>query len=161
MLSSFNKFVEGIENETNGKKRTGADALEVTCGMITKELINTQDFERSYQKAFKKCKNDLGPYFRQIYNILKFLSRQRNINSDQKKFYSNILRSQLSSAELSLLMFNCATSYGIKKMNPLVKEFDLLKHCDDLNFQKMGGHLKATYKDWKFMKDHLDYATKP
>jgi len=49
----------------------------------------------------------LGHYFRNLYQILKFIERNEERFDKDLKRYINILRSQLSSYELMILFFNC------------------------------------------------------
>ena len=70
---------------------------------------------------------DTGHYFRNLYNIMKFI---KNSTITNKKLYTNIIRAQLSSYELVLLFYNCLSEVGNQKFKPLVEEFALLKNMD-------------------------------
>lgn len=59
-----------------------------------------------------------------LYNIVKLVHRTDGID---KRFYANIVRAQLSSAELMLLFYNCLSNWGSEKFKPFVEEFALLK----------------------------------
>ncbi|EIJ36986.1 putative phage abortive infection protein [Thiothrix nivea] len=72
---------------------------------------------------------DLGQYFRTLYNILKFIDNNKEI--DNKKLYTNLLRAQLSRYELALLFYNCLSDFGEQKMAPLVKKYEILKHLEE------------------------------
>ena len=50
----------------------------------------------------------LGHYFRNLYQILKFLDSDEALNAAGRQKYASVLRAQLSSDELALLMVNCA-----------------------------------------------------
>jgi Putative phage abortive infection protein len=96
-----------------------------------KQLQNLGDgygYRRSYIKDIKEVStlqgkyadfysevygDELGQYFRTIYNILKFVDANKLISD--KKIYTNLLRAQLSRYELSLLFYNCLSSFGEKK----------------------------------------------
>ena len=69
----------------------------------------------------------VGHYFRNLYNLIKFVDRNDNMNYEDKKVYTNIVRAQLSSYELLLLFYNCLSKYGSEKFKPLVEEYHLLK----------------------------------
>ncbi|MMZ56900.1 hypothetical protein D3C73_643680 [compost metagenome] len=56
---------------------------------------------------------DLGHYFRVLYNTYKYLDASEISMSDKKRF-SNILRAQLSNYELLLIYYNCLGSHGDK-----------------------------------------------
>lgn len=89
------------------------------------EIVLSNIIESSYEKFYEKYESDLSHYFRTIYNIIKFVDHS---SIDNKKFYTNILRSQLSSHELLLLTYNCRSFHGCEKMLPYLKTYDLLKH---------------------------------
>lgn len=130
MLRSFNSFLETIERMEGAGQRLrtvkGANALAVILRKFDSlESLPGRDFSSQYNIFYKTNIHDLGPFFRQIYQILKYVS---DSNVDNKKFYSNILRAQMSSAELTLLAYNLQSKYGSEKMAPLMYEFDFLKH---------------------------------
>ncbi len=83
-----------------------------------------EPFLEHYDIFFEEYQTDLGHYFRLLYNIVKLVSKTDNI---EKTFYTNLVRAQLSSAELSLLFYNCISRNGNEKFKPLVEEFALLK----------------------------------
>jgi len=83
------------------------------------------DFLRRYETFYISRQHTLGHYFRLLYNIIKFVKRAEEI--DDKKFYVNLVRAQLSSDELVLILYNCLSKWGIQKFKPLIEEFALLK----------------------------------
>lgn len=93
-------------------------------------LINEvamQDLERFrtyYDLFYRQHQAALGHYFRLLYNIVKLVKRTEEID---KRFYTNLVRAQLSSAELQLIFYNCLSVWGSEKFKPLVEEFALLK----------------------------------
>ena len=77
----------------------------------------------SYNSIFLAHQSDLGHYFRTIYNIIKFVNESKPENP---KYYTNIVRAQLSTYEHLLLFYNCYSKYGEVKFKPLVIEYSLL-----------------------------------
>ncbi|CUH54074.1 putative phage abortive infection protein [Shimia marina] len=69
---------------------------------------------------------NLGPYFRLMYNCVRQIENS-GASEEEKEAYSKILRAQLSSPEVKLLMFNCSTSWG-EEFKPWVEKYRLLKH---------------------------------
>ena len=72
----------------------------------------------------------LSTYFIHLYQMLKLIN-DTQFSSQYKKNYSNILRSQLTNQELSLLILNClrvGTDDG--EFRKLVIEFEVLEHLD-------------------------------
>lgn len=80
-----------------------------------------------YDDLYKHFGADLSYYFRNLYNIFKFI---KTSSIEDKKRYSNFLRAQLSPSEAALLMYNCSSHYGLEYFKPLVVEFNLVKHFD-------------------------------
>ena len=89
-------------------------------GHHQKDRTNTK-----YLNVFKEYDQSVSKYFRNLYQILKFISCS-SINN--KKFYSNILRAQLSHNELELLFYHCASDFGSEKFILLLIEFEFLEH---------------------------------
>lgn len=93
-------------------------------------LINehaTTDPEKAaatYLLFYRDHQAVLGHYFRLLYNLVKFVDAAPNID---KRFYTNLLRAQLSSSELLLIFYNCLSSMGRDKFKPLVEKYALLK----------------------------------
>jgi len=85
-------------------------------------LINS-----AYDEFFKKYQAEIGHYYRNLYNLIKFVKESEIEN---KKRYTNIVRAQLSSYELSVLFYNCIHDVGRKKFKPLIEEFELLENMD-------------------------------
>ena len=84
-------------------------------------------FTKLYMKLYNEFQSQLGHYFRYLYNIFKFLNSD-NVNSENKIFFSKLVRSQLSNYELSILFYNCLSEHGNKKFKPLVEKFALFKN---------------------------------
>lgn len=85
---------------------------------VQEEFANT-----AYENFFEQQHSDLGHYFRTIYNIVKFINDRKPENP---KYYTNLLRSQLSTYEHLLLFYNCQSTYGIEKFKPLIIEYSML-----------------------------------
>ena len=90
-----------------------------------KTLIN-----EAYEKFYERSQADVGHYFRNLYQIIKFIRNADVVKTADKKIYTNIVRAQLSSNELALLFYNCLSDYGRGKFKPLLEEFAFL---DNMN----------------------------
>lgn len=94
-----------------------------------KEMSQTgSELERinaAYKDFSRENLSEIGHYFRTLYNIVKFVDRS---NVADKRFYTNLIRAQLSSYELALLFYNCLSDLGREKFKPLVEEYSLLKN---------------------------------
>lgn len=81
--------------------------------------------QQSYTHFNQRYQNELGHYFRTLYNIIKFV---RNSDVGDKNLYTNLVRAQLSSQELLLLFYVGLSEEGYQKFKPLIEEFALLKN---------------------------------
>lgn len=78
----------------------------------------------SYEVFYNNYHNQLGHYFRTLYNVIKFVD---NSNLEDRRFYTNLVRAQLSSSELCLIFYNGVNRYGVEKFKPLIQKYTLLK----------------------------------
>jgi len=102
--------------------------------------------ENSYLKFYETKQMELGHYFRILYNIVKYVDKSEIEN---KKFYTNILRAQMSNQELLLLFYNSLTSLGRDKFKPLIEEFCLLKNMPQellLNITHVDLYARSAFK---------------
>jgi len=114
--------------------------------------------EERYEKFYLKYAHDqLGHYFRNLYQIVKLIESSQIEN---KKFYTNIIRAQLSSNELYLLFYNGLSSFGHEKFFPLLVKYEFFEHLpvadDILQSDAMKYGLKAFGKSpaWKVRFHH-------
>lgn len=92
------------------------------------EGIHPTDYSllnEKYFTFFKKYQSELGNYFRNLYNIIKFVNES---DIEDKHKYVNFLRAQLSNYELLMMFYNCHYSLGRAKFRPLIIEYSILKH---------------------------------
>lgn len=90
-----------------------------------------------YQIIQNRHNDVAGHYFRNLYQILAFvdqystplISRDPNVEHQSRKRYTNILRAQLSSHELSTLFYNCLDSMvDAGAFRALLIEYEFLEH---------------------------------
>lgn len=75
-------------------------------------------------------KDIFGSYFRNIYQILRFLSNNK-FDDETKKKYSSILRAQLSNQQLAFFVLNCLSDkVDAVKLKKLLIEFSILEHLN-------------------------------
>jgi len=98
----------------------------------------------AYLKFHNRFQHQTGHYFRNLYNIVKFV---KNSDIENKQFYVNLLRAQLSSHELTLMFYNCLSELGITKFKLLVEEFALL---ENMNQTKVSREHLSLYRDGAF-----------
>ncbi len=104
--------------------------------------------DEKYEKLFAKYQQQVGYYFRSLYNFVKFVD-QSDFPKDYeaKKFYTNLIRAQLSSNELGILFYNCLSERGAE-FKKLVEKYALLKDMDFkvlINEKDKGLYDKSAY----------------
>jgi Putative phage abortive infection protein len=87
-------------------------------------LEHYESFSLHYEMFYREHQAALGHYFRLLYNIIKLVKHTKTVD---QRFYTNLVRAQLSSAELKLIFYNCISDWGSERFKPLVEEFALLK----------------------------------
>lgn len=104
------------------------------------ELCNT-----AYIRFSNSRQIHVGHYFRTLYNIVKFVAVS---DIEPKQLYINILRAQLSSSELTVLFYNCLSTFGNQKFKPFVEQFGFLENMilGDLTDPRH----KDLYQQWAF-----------
>ncbi|MFC0047371.1 putative phage abortive infection protein [Rheinheimera tilapiae] len=147
-------FLEGCRRDVfyqgfQGPAVEGRDAIKALYDAFTENFLCkwVQDSSLEYKMVFKdECKtlegvsveysnfyakygDELGQYYRTLYNLLKLVDRAEFV--DDKTVYTNLVRAQLSRYELLLLFYNCISRFGIEKMAPLIKRYNILKHIEN------------------------------
>jgi len=132
MLALHNQIVGAIDRVWVGLPHTGRDCFVGFYDMFDSEFRNTNNdarflsqIQEGYMSLYEDIQPDVGHYFRNLYHIVKFVDQS---SVDDKRFYTNLVRAQLSSHELLLLFYNCLTALGEEKFKPLVERYELLKH---------------------------------
>lgn len=102
------------EQSTSNVVASGRDCFSVIYKKLNKVYENnrkdnndTIDYVNAvYENFSDQYSQDLGHYFRYLYNIFKFIDES---SAEDKKLYTNIVRAQLSDYELLLLFYNSLT----------------------------------------------------
>lgn len=81
-------------------------------------------------RVHKRFESRLAPFFRLIYTVLDRLKHDQHLSDDEKARYGNLLRSQLTSHEISLMALN-GTADVSKDLASLITEFHLLKYLPE------------------------------
>jgi hypothetical protein len=63
-----------------------------------------------------------------LYNIIKFVDGASGV---ELGFYAKLVRAQLSSNELELLLYNCLSKWGAE-FKPFVEKYEMLKNVSEL-----------------------------
>ncbi len=149
LLRLHNDIVNAIDvrDENARVTFTGRDCFEVFSNYLNKCHMQTgrdgsgdelERIETFYTRHYHKHQSDLGHYFRNLYNIVKFVD---NSNVPDKRLYTNLVRAQLSSYELVLLFYNCLSTKGKEKFHPIIEKYSLLKHLQKNKLLDQDNHV--------------------
>jgi hypothetical protein len=142
-----------------GKNTVGRSAFEhmyrelkyVYDSHPTRLSLSQEEVIRNvYKDFFKIFQPFVGHYFRDLYNIVKFIHLS-GFSEEERKKYTNLIRAQLSSNELLLLFYNCLSDVG-KPFHEWVEFYNLLKTTPNSELLDKD-HVKF-YPKTKFDLDH-------
>lgn len=121
--------VDILEDKDYNGKQAISKLFDIYQSYIKKnsDKKNNIDIKTLYNNFYKEYNEIVGHYFRNIYHILKFIEKQTDENLIDKKFYSNLLRAQLSNRELALLLINALSIHGSSKLLPLLIKFEFME----------------------------------
>lgn len=85
-------------------------------------LVKTYD-----EQVHKPFERHLSPYFRVVYTMLKRIEEETNLSEQEKIGYGNLLRSQLTSDEVTIAGYNGLSSVS-KDFGKLLERFRILKY---------------------------------
>jgi len=134
MINTHLKIVEQLSfKEDNNNTIKGREVFRI--------IYETKKLNTNSKISFDE-RDDLGHYFRNIYRILKVISREEFKGTDyevktRKHRYSNLLRSLLSTYELKSILFWCIQEDGkelIRYINECTLFKDLSEDLKDLTF---------------------------
>jgi hypothetical protein len=117
VILSGRKAIGYIIDLFKGHWKSQYENLELTDESMALNSIYSNFFN-------EKCQHLIGHYFRNLYNIIKLADRS---SIQDKKTYTNLVRAQLSTNELTLLFYNCWSDLGKEKFKPLIIKYKLLK----------------------------------
>lgn len=119
--------------EAAGRYRDAGDIANAK-GWITQELRQESAahhrFENMVSAAYQTVLNKrqfpfLPRYFRALYSVIAFVDRG---TIEDRQFYANLVRNELSSHECELLAYVGLSDLGEPKLKPLIERYRLLKN---------------------------------
>lgn len=120
-------YIVFVESFLSGHAYDGQGSVEIYFKEEAKNIDGIKvEYKKFYQEEYGE---ELGQYYRTLYNLLKFVDATKYISN--KKFYTNLVRAQLSRYELALLFYNCLSGFGEDRMALLVKRYSILKHLEE------------------------------
>lgn len=121
-----------FENPDHSKRARGRDVFESFYGLleyqygINSEIDPTKKIIRSYNAVYAEKQDDLGPYFRVLYHIFKYIDEAK-VSDRQKHDLSELVRAEFSSAEVIFIAVNGLGPHG-GSFTRLIQKYHLLKH---------------------------------
>jgi len=131
MLTLHNEIVGSFHYKSidSGREFRGKEcfsAIKHDLQIFLRKTNMDGPMEGRYKAYYQGHAQDvLGHYFRNLYQIVKYV---KNSDVKNKKFYTNIIRAQISAEELFLLFWNTLSEFGKEKFHPLVLDFEFLEH---------------------------------
>lgn len=96
------------------------------------DMIKRKKVLNVIQESYKEFDNNfqayIGFYFRNLYYTINYINEQKILSKQEKLFYINMLRGQITLYELLLLFCNCLSEKGYSKFKPLIEKYGFLKH---------------------------------
>lgn len=138
LLSLHNEIVNSMVINVNvGHPVTGRSCFANYYDVFNDKYQKTKDklikhdaiiyINAAYRVFFSDAQPEIGPYFRNLFNILKFV---HNSQVDEKKMYVNFIRSQMSTYQLAVLFYNCLSINGVEKFKPLIEHYEFFEDMD-------------------------------
>lgn len=90
-------------------------------------LVEEKKIEKAFLLLYNKHGKRFGFYFRNLFYVIKYIDGSKNIDN---KSYSELIRAQLSTPEIQMLMYNCLSKKGMKFKN-LVTKYGLINGIDE------------------------------
>jgi hypothetical protein len=111
-----------------------------------------------FERLFKKHEQILGHYFRNLYHIIRMIDESEDLikydesetidqikSFQERKKYIRIIRAQLSSSELVLLLYNSLTENG-EEFYDLIVKYQLL---NNLNKERLPVAMRIVFNEMK------------
>lgn len=134
MLRVHSEIVAAVTARSGNTPKSGREAFGVlisNLGSASQEHARTMKSKKtavsveSYEAWYLTHEDAIGHYFRTLYNMMRYIHESAG---EQRRMYARLVRAQLSSNELQLLLYNGLCRYGKDKFKPLMEEYALLKH---------------------------------
>ncbi len=141
----FTEFVKTLEELVcmNNKIKSIENGNIVYVSEPPKNMKQAyQNLIKAYSGFYFNYTNQLlSHYFRNIYHIFKFIHKTKLIKKENKQFYASLVRAQLASNELTLILYNSLVpGLGFPNFLFLIKKFDILQNYDFKIFNKFEFH---------------------
>ncbi|MGR3749575.1 putative phage abortive infection protein [Paracoccus sp. (in: a-proteobacteria)] len=121
------------------KESSGHAVFKGYCGIVTlyyhrhrnqdTNLAKADSLYFAFVKLHHTHGDDVGRYFRTLYTLMDFIDSS-DLNDDQKRFYTKLVRAQLSQEESTFLAYNSQSQFTTTAFNELIGKYGMLKNAD-------------------------------
>lgn len=134
LLKSHRELVYGLDlvNQETGERTVGHDVFRLLITQLKESLgerPRAVDVRAAWAFMSDFYRFDINHYFRTLYHIVRFIDKSQVEN---KYFYIQILRANLSEGEIALLALNCNYGEGREKFKDLVERYALLHNLTEI-----------------------------
>ncbi|MFT6535442.1 MAG: hypothetical protein ACJAQU_000334 [Loktanella salsilacus] len=121
-----------------GEVSQGASAQKSAYRAITRSVVagvssvpDARKLETAYMSiVHKRHGGEFGPYFRNIYSLIRRIDENRYLSDVERIEYSRLLRSQMTSYEAILLGLNGLSEHS-KDLFMYIEKYKMLKYSQD------------------------------
>lgn len=117
-----------LKSKYNTAKPTIFPLNEPISDLKVQALLIRDSYKKLLTSKEGQLENTLGIYYTNLYHILKFIDESDIKN---KIIYIRIIRSQLSTDELTLLLYNALSEYASPKMLELLNNYNFLHNIEN------------------------------
>lgn len=126
----------------------GGDAFQAAIDDYRFHITQSEKYFRSFKSLGEsylkhihpRAEPTFSPYFRLIYTILDRLRSDNVLTASEKHQYARLLRSQLTSTELTMIAVNATATSLSKDMHKLLVDFRMLKYLPQTSLYKRLRH---------------------
>jgi hypothetical protein len=110
-----------------GSTRVSGISMQPNSDIDVEDSTGREKLIKIYDYYFHVYQSDLGHYFRNLYNIIRYA--EKSVSLSMQRQHVKMLRAQLSNYEILLLAYNGMHQYG-EKFHRLIEKFELLKNLN-------------------------------
>lgn len=151
MLNLSNEIIKGIHITTGPHPETHHNGRDVFSYLKSKlhkmesgnsqcspqcKVVDIKVVQKICEEFFDQENIILGHYFRTLYAMLKMVECSE-LTYKSKKSYTNIVRAQLSTAELYILFYNCLWYDEFAPFRLLVEKYAIFEHLTGIDDQQL------------------------
>lgn len=156
--SVINQLMNKYEAEMNDEIKKIEDEV---CRNIPLNTLKYDSFKsyvsNIYEDVYSGKEHLLGHYLRYIYNLMKFVVKERKEKKDEM-YYINLIQAQLSDVELSLIFYNALSKHGLNSAKEnqffkLLEHYRFLENVNDKSLMSFSTHCLYKNTVFKFLNN--------